>query len=81
MTAAELKAQYTQLEDQVVALQKEKDDSLEAVWDEYRPQLQELQPQLRDAQKAYCDAEAAEGLVGHPDAESLAESLGLTLPE
>lgn len=78
MTADELKTQYQQEEDQVIALQAEKDARLQAVWDEFRPQLQEAQGRLRDLQQQWLDAQSAEALMGRDDADALAASLGLT---
>lgn len=81
MTAEELKAQYQQQEDQLVALQAEKDEKLQAVWNDYREDVQHMRDETAALQKQWLDAEAAEALAGRADAESVADSLGLTLPE
>jgi hypothetical protein len=42
--------------------------------------LQAARENAAAAQKAWCDAAAAEALVGRPDAQEVADRLGLQLP-
>lgn len=48
---------------------------------QYKSQLDEAVEAAAKAQKAYCDAEAAHALLDRPDGESIAQSLGLELPD
>lgn len=48
---------------------------------QYKPQIDEAVEAAAKAQKAYCDAEAAHALLDRPDGESIAQSLGLELPD
>lgn len=76
-----LHGEYEKAERAAHALMAEKDEHLQKVLDRYRDKLQQANQDAADAQKALCDAEAAAALVGRDDAETVAENLGLTLPE
>lgn len=77
MSIDELKAAYDQAEADVVAAQTAKDENKNA---DTVQALREAIERAAAAQKAWCDADAAQALVGQPDAERIAASLGLQLP-
>jgi chromosome segregation ATPase len=77
----QLRVRYEKLEAKVHKLQADKDDALQKVRDRFFDRLREANDDLAAAQKALADAEAAQALVGRPDAELIAANLGLTLPE
>jgi ElaB/YqjD/DUF883 family membrane-anchored ribosome-binding protein len=76
-----LRDKYEKAEQKAQELQADKDDALQKVRDRFNDRLRKANDDLAEAQKALADAEAAQALVGRPDAELIAANLGLTLPE
>lgn len=80
MTIEKLRKDYEAAEAARVKLDAEYEEKRVALKDKYVDRLSEAGQKAADAQKALCDAEAAAALVGRPDAEAVAKTLGLTLP-
>jgi hypothetical protein len=76
-----LRSDHEQAEQKAQKLMADRDEALAKVRDRYDDKLRAANEEARDAQKAYCDAEAAQALVGRDDAEIVASNLGLSLPE
>lgn len=62
-------------------LMAEKDDAMSKVRDRYSAKLAKATDEAAAAQKQLADAEAAQALMDRPDGPSVADALGLTLPE
>lgn len=71
------KAAYDQAEADRIAAQTAKDENSN---DQTRAALIAARDNAAAAQKTWCDADAAEALVGRPDAQTVADRLGLELP-
>ena len=77
----DLRDKYEQAEAKAHKLQADRDEALAKVREKHDQPLRDAIDEAAAAQKAYLDAEAAQALVGRPDAEKVAADLGLTLPE
>jgi DNA anti-recombination protein RmuC len=76
-----LRSDYEKAEQHAQKIMADKDDAVAKVQEKYGDRLRKANDQAAAAQKALMDAEAANALLGRPDGESVAEALGLKLPE
>jgi DNA-nicking Smr family endonuclease len=76
-----LRSDWEKAEEKAQKLMADKDEALAKVRDRYTDKLQDANDDAAAKQKLYLDAEAAQALVGRPDAETVASNLGLTLPD
>lgn len=76
-----LRSDAEKAEQRAQKLMAEKDEAVQKVRDKYTDRLRDANDEAAAAQKALCDAEAANALLDRPDGPSVAEALGLTLPE
>jgi hypothetical protein len=80
-TVEELRARFEKAEAEAQKVMADKDDALAKVRDRYAEKLREATDHAAERQKEWLDAEAAAALVGRDDAEAVARTLGLTLPD
>jgi hypothetical protein len=76
-----LRADLEKAEQAAYKLQADKDDAVEKARSKYADKLRKANDDAAAAQKALADAEAANALMDRPDGPSVAEALGLKLPE
>lgn len=77
---AKLRTEFEKAEQKAQKLQADKDQALEKVRDRFNDRLAAAVDDAAAKQKALNDAEAADALLDRPDGETLARTLGLTLP-